>query len=81
MFFAICGVVALAVYVLMTVVSYAGESGVGIEIGKWIVICIVGYFGIAGVGYLFKKFVWDKYKKTKQLAQYKQAMEELPKGG
>ena len=78
LFFAICGVVAVAVYLLLTVISFAGESGAGIEIGKWALILIGAYFGIAGVGYLFKKFIWDKWKKTKEKAEYLKNMEELP---
>jgi len=78
MFFAICGVIAISVYLLLTVITFAGESGAGIEIGKWIAICVAGYFGIAGVGYLFKRFLWDKWKNTKAQALYQENMKELP---
>ena len=78
MFFAICGVIAISLYLLLAVINFAGDSGAGIEIGKWILICVGGYFGIAGVGYLFKKFIWDRWKRTKEKAEYIKNMKELP---
>jgi len=78
MFIAICAVVITATYLLISLLSVAGESGVGIEIGKWALILIAGYFGIAGIGYLFKKYVWDRWQKTKKQAEYIKNMEELP---
>ena len=78
MFFAICSVIGVAIYLLITALSVAGESGAGIEIGKWILIAVAFYFGTAGVGYLFKKSIWDKWKKTKTQALYQENMKELP---
>jgi len=78
-FLAICAVTVVAVYFLYSLVTFAGESGIGLEVGKWALLIVGAYFGIAGVGYLFKKFIWDKYKKTKEEARYKLTMKELPK--
>jgi len=78
MCYAIIGTISVALYVLFRISMYAGETGVSSEIGKWILILIVFYFGTAGVGYLFKKYVWDKYKKRKQEKEYVNNIESLP---
>jgi len=58
--YAIFGTIAVSIYLLFRLSVIAGESGVGFEIGKWIVIAISFYFGTALIGYLFHKYIWFK---------------------
>jgi hypothetical protein len=78
MCYAIVGTISVALYVLFRLSMYAGETGAGPEIGKWILILIGFYLGTAGVGYLFKKYAWDKYQKRKQEKEYVENIQSLP---
>lgn len=76
--YAIFGTVAVSIYLAYRLTLVAGETGVGIEIGKWILIIVVFYFATAGVGYLFKRFIWNKYKERKAEVEVKENMKMLP---
>lgn len=78
--YAIFGSIAGLVYLLYNVALYAGETGVGIDIAKWISIGILFFFGTALIGYLFKKYIWNKWMKRRKEMEYKRNMEELPEG-
>jgi len=75
------GVPSILIYLAYRLVSYSAETGVGVDIGKWVVIVIGLYFGIAALGYLFKKKIWDKWRKRKletKEAEYKTNLKYLP---
>jgi len=72
------GIPSVLLYLAYRLAVYSSETGVGIEIGKWALIIIVSYFGIAGLGYLFKKKIWDKWKKRKEETKFKNNMKYLP---
>lgn len=77
--YAIFGTVAVLLYLSYRLLLFAGETGAGIEIGKWIAVIIGFYFLTAGVGYVFKRYFWDKYKERKLEKQCKENLEDLPK--
>jgi len=75
------GIPSILIYVAYRLISYSAETGVGTEIGKWVLVAIVAYFGVAGLGYLFKKYLWDKWQKRKKEAkedEYKENLKCLP---
>ena len=78
--YAIFGTVAVCLYLAYRLTLVAGETGVGIEIGKWILIIVAFYFATAGIGYLFKRFIWNKYQKRKEELKMVENMKELPGG-
>ena len=76
--YAIFGSIAVATYLLFRVSTIAGETGIGLEIGKWIIIIISFYFATAVIGYLFHKYIWEKYKKRKEERELLSNMNEIP---
>jgi len=79
--YAIFGTIATLFYLSYRLLLTAGETGVGIEIGKWIAIIIGFYFLTAGAGYLFKRFFWNKYQERKKEKSYIKNLNDLPKVG
>lgn len=78
--YATFGSIAVATYLIYRLSMYAGETGVGIDILKWVGIIVLFYFGTAFIGYLFKKYFWNKYKKRKEERERLSIIEELPRG-
>ena len=76
--YAIFGSIAVATYLLIRLSTIAGKSGLGFEIGKWILIIISFYFGTAVIGYLFHKYIWKKYKQRKEEIEALSNIKELP---
>jgi len=75
------GIPTILIYLAYRLAVYSAETGVGLEIGKWAIVIIVLYFGIAGLGYLFKRKIWDKWKKRRSESEekeYKDNFKYLP---
>jgi len=77
--YAIFGTIGLSLYLIYRLTIVAGETGVGFAIGKILLIIIVVFFGTAGVGYLFKKYIWDKWKERKAEKERLIVINDLPK--
>jgi len=76
--YAIFGTAAVCMYLAYRLSLVAGETGIGIEIGKWLLIIVVLYFVTAGIGYLFKRYIWNKYQDRKAEAKRISLFKELP---
>jgi len=79
-FVVILAVPSYLAYLLYNYSVVEGNTGTILVMLKWVAILTGVFFGIAGLGYVFKKYFVDRLKERLGEKEYKQNMDELPKG-